>query len=72
MVNKDYITGTHIQKHGRAMRTVFWFLSTILLRHTVLINKVQKHKYRRERREHLIKGGFHKILPTKERIYKDE
>ena len=35
-------TQTRIQKHGRAMHAVFGFISTMLLRHTGLVHKVQK------------------------------
>lgn len=41
--NKEYGYTTRIQKHGRALHAVFWFISTMLLRHTGLVNKVQKY-----------------------------
>lgn len=40
---KEHGHTTRIQKHGRALHAVFWFISTMLLRHTGLVNKVQKY-----------------------------
>jgi len=41
--NKEYGHTTRIQKHGIVLHAVFWFISTMLLRHTGLVNKVQKY-----------------------------
>lgn len=39
----EYSSVKRRQKHGRALHAVFWFISTMLLRHIGLVNKVQKY-----------------------------